>query len=77
MDISLTDTVLLIAALAIVYVISKLNSAIQLLNNRVNILSHALKQIRRDLEEASKIKYDSTFMEKEAALRARLDKDFK
>ena len=77
MEISIADMILLIAALTLVYVIYKLNGAIRLMNNRENILSHGLKQLRRDLEATAKVELDATFMEQEAELRARLDKDFR
>lgn len=77
MEVSIADMVLLLAALAIVFVIYKLNGAIRLLNNRVNILSHGLKQLRRDLEATAKVEMDTAFMAEEADLRAQLDRDFR
>ncbi len=77
--VSVTDAVLIIASLSIVFVIARLNSAIKLLNNRVNILSHVQKQMKRQLEsvKGSAAPMDDEFEQKEAELRKRLDRDFR
>ncbi len=75
---SVTDMVLIIASLAIVFVIAKLNDAIKLLNNRINIISHAQKQMRQRMEAGAKeAGWDDQFDQQEREMRARLDKDFK
>ena len=58
----------------IMYVLAKLNSAIKLLNNRVNIISHVQKQMRRD---AGGHDVEDEFERQERELRAALDRDFK
>ncbi|MFT7625043.1 MAG: hypothetical protein ACI9WU_004234 [Myxococcota bacterium] len=76
--VSVTDAVLIIASLAIVFVIARLNSAIKLLNNRVNILSHVQKTMKRSLESAQgSTGIEDEYDKKEAELRARLDRDFR
>lgn len=58
----------------IMYVVAKLNAAIKLLNNRVNIISHVQKQMRK---EAAGHDVEDEFARQEQELRAALDRDFR
>ncbi len=47
MDIGWTEGIFVLSVLIILVVVAKLNKAIKLLNNRVNIQSAALKQLKK------------------------------
>ncbi len=55
--------------LAIIFVISKLNRAIRLLNNRVNMHSGALKKLKKEQEE-------SITFDEDDAIKKILDSEF-
>lgn len=77
MEVSITSGVLIIASLVFVFVLSKLNSAIKLLNNRINIISHAQKQLKREFEVTQGTTLEDEFEAQERELRARLERDFR
>lgn len=77
MEVSIADGILLVAAMVLVFVIAKLNHAIRLLNNRVNLISHAQKTMRRELAEYTNSSVEDEFEAQERELRARLDRDFR
>lgn len=57
--------------LAIIFVISRLNRAIKLLNNRVNMHSGILKKMKKDIEDGS-VSFDE-----DDAIKNILDSEFK
>ena len=77
MEISIADIILLIAALAIAFILYKLNGAIRLLNNRVNIISHTQTNMLREMQAKLNAQIDNSATKREAELRARLDRDFR
>lgn len=77
MDISIADIVLLIAALAIAFILYKFNSSMRLMNNRMNIISHTQTNMIRELQSRLSSNIDNSQAAKEAELRRRLDRDFR
>lgn len=69
MQADLVFILLVFSLLAIIFVISKLNRAIKLLNNRVNMHSNALKKLRKDIREDS--------LEEEDDIKRILDREFR
>ncbi len=63
---------LVFSLLAIIFVISKLNRAIGLLNNRVNMHSDTLKKVRKEMKEGDVVSFDE-----EDAIQRILDSEFK
>ncbi|MFT5431667.1 MAG: hypothetical protein ACI9OJ_002364 [Myxococcota bacterium] len=76
-DISIADIVLLIAALAITFILYKFNSSMRLMNNRMNIISHTQTNMIRELQSRLSSNIDNSQAAKEAELRRRLDRDFR
>ena len=75
MDIAI-DVVLIMAAIGLGFVLYKLNTAIRILNNRVNIISHTQSTMIREM----KSRMDATIegqSSREAELRQRLERDFR
>ena len=75
MDIAI-DVVLIMAAIGLGFVLYKLNTAIRILNNRVNIISHTQSTMIREM----KSRMDATIegqSSREAELRKRLERDFR
>ncbi len=71
MQADLVFVMLVFSILAIIFVISRLNRAIKLLNNRVNIHSGTLKKMKKEIKEAG------TSFEEEDAIKNILDSEFK
>lgn len=69
MKADLVFILLVFSILAIIFVISKLNRAIKLLNNRVNMHSNVLKKMRKELQGDS--------LDAEDAIKNILDHEFK
>ena len=69
MQADLVFVMLVFSLLAIIFVISKLNRAIKLLNNRVNVHSEALKKMKKDKKGKS--------LDAEEAIKRTLDTEFK
>ena len=69
MQAGLVFVMLVFSLLAIIFVISKLNRAIKLLNNRVNVHSEALKKMKKDKKGKS--------LDAEEAIKRTLDTEFK
>lgn len=59
------------------FVLYKLNSAVRLLNNRLNIISHTQASLIREVKERLSTQIDDSQSKREAELRRRLDKDFR
>lgn len=59
------------------FVLYKLNSAVRLLNNRLNIISHTQASLIREVKEHLSTQIDDSQSKREAELRRRLDKDFR
>ena len=75
MDIAI-DVILIMAAVGLGFVLYKLNTAIRILNNRVNIISHTQSTMIREMKSTmdSSIEGQSS---REAELRQRLERDFR
>lgn len=71
MKADLVFTLLVFSLLAIIFVISKLNRAIKLLNNRINMHSSVLKKMKKDIEEGG-VSFDE-----DDAIKRILDSEFK
>ena len=69
--------VMVLAALALVFVLSKVNNAIKLLNNRLNIISSAQKEMQRRFREKFGGSMEDEFDAQERELRQRLERDFR
>jgi|TARA_B100000315_G_scaffold131616_1_gene121164 predicted Holliday junction resolvase-like endonuclease len=69
MEADLVFVMLVFSLLAIIFVISKLNRAIKLLNNRVNMHSTTLKEIKKDKEVG--------MHDEDEAIQQILDREFK
>ena len=69
--------VMVIAALVLVFVIAKINSAIKLINNRLNILSQTQKNIHRELQTRFGIGQDADLAARDDAMKSKLDRDFR
>jgi len=70
MQADLVFVMLVFSLLAIIFVISKLNRAIKLLNNRINLHSSTLKKMKKEIE-------DDVSFDEEEAIQGILDKEFK
>ena len=73
-EVKITQAILVIAALVLVYVLYRVNHAIRLLNNRVNILSQVVKELRQEVHAGAEL--DAELMSQDAALRARVERHF-
>lgn len=71
MQADLVFVTLVFSILAIIFVISKLNRAIKLLNNRVNMHSGALKKIKKEIKDVG-VSFDE-----DDAIKSILDNEFK
>lgn len=72
-----TTIVVLLVSLSVGVVLYKLNGAIRLLNNRVNILSHTQANVVREMQQRLQTEVESPHAGREAELRRRLDRDFR
>lgn len=71
MKADLVFILLVFSLFAIIFVISKLNRAIKLLNNRINMHSNVLKKMKKDIE-AGGVSFDE-----DDAIKRILDSEFK
>lgn len=69
MEIKLIFGAMVISALIVLFIISKLNRAIKLLNNRVNIHSSLIKRIKEEQPDESE--------DQDEVIRKIIEKDFK
>ncbi len=69
MQADLVFVLLVFSLLAIIFVMSKLNRAIKLLNNRVNLHSNTLKGLKKDKNDGS--------LDAEDTIKRILDSEFK
>jgi hypothetical protein len=75
MDIAI-DVILIMAAVGLGFVLYKLNTAIRILNNRVNIISHTQSTMIREMKSTMDTSIDGQ-SSREAELRQRLERDFR
>ena len=75
MDIAI-DVILIMAAIGLGFVLYKLNSAIRILNNRVNIISHTQSTMIREMKSQMDTSIEGQ-SSREAELRQRLERDFR
>ena len=75
MDIAI-DVILILAAGGLGFVLYKLNTAIRILNNRVNIISHTQATMVREMQSRMNASIEGQ-SSKEAELRQRLERDFR
>ena len=73
----ITTTVLLLVIVAVGVILYKLNGAIRLLNNRMNIVSHTQANLVREIQTRLQTNVDDSQTAREAELRRRLDRDFR
>jgi hypothetical protein len=73
----ITTFVVLIVSGAVGVVLYKLNGAIRLLNNRMNILSHTQANLLREVQSRLQTQVENPNAAREAELRRRLDRDFR
>ncbi len=69
MEIKLVFGAMVLSALIVLFIISKLNRAIKLLNNRVNIHSSLIKRIKEEQPDESE--------DQDEVIRKIIEKDFK
>jgi len=69
MEIKLIFGAMVLSALIVLFIISKLNRAIKLLNNRVNIHSSLIKRIKEEQPDESE--------DQDEVIRKIIEKDFK
>ena len=69
MEIKLIFGAMVLSALIVLFIISKLNRAIKLLNNRVNIQSSLIKRIKEEQPDESE--------DQDEVIRKIIEKDFK
>ena len=74
---TVTNGILLLCALAFVFVLYKLNNAIKLLHNRINIVSSRQKALMRELRGKVDLDDQTEFEHMDKELHARLEKDFR
>ena len=75
MDIAI-DVILILAAVGLGFVLYKLNTAIRILNNRVNIISHTQSTMVREMQSSMNASIEGQ-SSREAELRQRLERDFR
>ncbi len=75
MDIAI-DVILIMAAIGLGFVLYKLNTAIRILNNRVNIISHTQSTMVREMQSSMNTSIEGQ-SSREAELRQRLERDFR
>ena len=75
MDIAI-DVILILAAVGLGFVLYKLNTAIRILNNRVNIISHTQSTMVREMQSRMNASIEGQ-SSREAELRQRLERDFR
>ena len=75
MDIAI-DVILIMAAIGLGFVLYKLNTAIRILNNRVNIISHTQSTMVREMQSRMDTSIEGQ-SSREAELRQRLERDFR
>lgn len=76
----LTDYVVVVAVLVmmmIIYILSRLNKAIKLLNSRVTILSSHQKNLTRELHARGDQEADGVMDQMDEDLRKRLEREFR
>ncbi len=71
MQADLVFVMLVFSILAIIFIISRLNRAIRLLNNRVNMHSGTLKKMKKEIKE------EGITFDEEDAIKNILDSEFK
>lgn len=76
MQADLVFVMLVFSMLAIIFVISKLNRAIRLLNNRVNIHTDTLKKLKKNITSEGDDSDYVTF-DDEKTIKEILDREFK
>lgn len=63
-------------AIMVLVAIAKMNKAIKLLNNRMNLISQAQKTLAKELAQTSGTKVDDALASMDEDLRKRLERDF-
>ena len=77
MEVTITEIVLIFVTMTLVAIMAKMNGAIKLMHNRMNLLSHAQKVLKRQLEAVTKTPIEMEFEEREKELQSRMEKDFR
>lgn len=74
---NVTTGILMLCALVFVFVLYKLNTAIKLMHNRINIVSSRQKSLMKELRGRMDLNMEEEFEHMDKELHAKLEKDFK